>query len=211
MINCVVGNCSPKEIWHGRRIPLDYGSQLWCEQVEKVAIVAVGDHQAALRILAIPFFGGEINLVGNVIGICIACPEKLLAHFLMDGGDESSALRRWFAIVPSFRGVSSEVPQCCDTIMDVLLLSLDGKVLMIDPSVRVRGDVVAFFNTSGNNFWSLFASRADSIQSELHLVVVEKLEKTPLASARAMLELGLSTVAALVDIGLRRVLTERGL
>jgi len=69
---------------------------------------------------------------------------------------------------------------------------------------------VAFFDAAGHDFGLLFAGRADGVEGELHLVVVEHLEEAPPAAAGAVFELGLAAVAALVDVGLGWVLAERG-
>jgi hypothetical protein len=70
---------------------------------------------------------------------------------------------------------------------------------------------VAFFDATGHDFGLLFAGGAHGVEGEFHLVVVEHLEQTPPAAARAVFELGLAAVAALIDVGLGWVLAEGGL
>lgn len=177
------------------------------EEFEVVAIIAVRDHETSLRSLAVSLLR-QINPVRNIVCVRIACPEKLFAHLLVHGGDESSALRRGAAVVPALRSVAGKLLESRDAVANVLLFSFGGEVLMIDPTVGVRGDVVAFFHAASHYLWLLLASGADGVEGKFHLVVVEQLEEAPPASARAVLELGFAAVVALVDVWLRWVFAE---
>jgi hypothetical protein len=176
------------------------------EEFEIIAVITVRNHQAALGVRAVPLLR-QIDPVWDIVCVCVTCPEELFAHFLVDGWDECSALGRGSAVVPSLRGVAGEFLESGDSVADVLLLGLWREVLVVDPAVCVRGDVVAFFDATGDDFGLFFASGADGVEGKFHFVVVEEFEEAPPAAARAVFKLGLAAVAALVDVGFGRVFT----
>jgi hypothetical protein len=63
-------------------------------ELEVIAVVGVGDHEAAFGGCGVAFLR-QIGPVGHVVGVCVTRPEKLFTHFFINEGNESAALRGW--------------------------------------------------------------------------------------------------------------------
>ena len=83
--------------------------------------------------------------------------------------------------------------------------------MILQPSVRVRGDIMARLDASSHHFRNLLHGLRYGIECEFHVMFVEEPEKSPESRAAAILKLRFCVVVPFVDPGWASILTQVGL
>lgn len=145
-------------LWH--ELATSQDTFLW---LAHIAVVAIRHHQTPLWIRSI-FLIRTVDPVWDIISVSIRCPNQILAHLLIHLRHKCTGMWRASAVVPSFGSISSEILQGFDGFPDVILLLLKGEIMVVHPSIRVRGHIMPALNASFCHFRHLLHGLRHSVQ-----------------------------------------------